>query len=169
MIKLIYDDLQRIRQRTHTNTHARFRDVVKIRGPKFESLIKRRVTFGLGMTMILLPRHRLLTLMSFNLIPSSKRGSRSPFQFWHCPSWWFIKMITRTALTPPRLPLTLTMIHRKVILVCQRILSYVLCYISFFARLFRNSRESSLLAFLFSFELPLISPLVSLEYLFYIS
>lgn len=98
VIKLIGDDLWRIQQRTHAYTHP-FRNA-KIRGPKFEILIKRRVTLGLGMTMILLPRP-ITNVNEFYFILSSERGSRSPFQFWHRPSWWFIKMITRTAPTPP--------------------------------------------------------------------
>lgn len=86
-----------------THIHTRFRDA-KIRDPKFESLIKRRVTLGLGMTMILLPRHRVLTLMSFILSCPVRKALDLRFNFDIARvGWWFMKMITRTAPTPPQL------------------------------------------------------------------
>lgn len=66
-------------QRIHGSDRERITWIARKTRPRFESLIKRRVTLGLG-TMILLPRRRSLTLMSFTC-PFGERATRLRFNF----------------------------------------------------------------------------------------
>lgn len=66
-------------QRIHGSDRERITWIARKTRPRFESLIKRRVTLGFG-TMILLPRRRSLTLMSFTC-PFGERATRLRFNF----------------------------------------------------------------------------------------